>query len=261
MHPVLFEIPFMGGLTIHSYGFMMAVGFIAALLWIRYQSKQVNLSVAKMTDLAFLMILAAIVGARVAFILVEWRFYLQNPLDIFKVWEGGLVFLGGLVGCIIVAYYYLKKHGLSFWKVADVFMPGVALGHGLGRVGCFFAGCCHGRQCDPNAWYGMVFSGKEGSLAPPGIPLYPTQLAEALTEFLTFLFLAWKSQKKGFDGQILLLYLIIYSLIRIGIETFRGDLERGFVIPGLLSTSQFISIVLIIFAVIVLIYRKGRSSK
>jgi len=200
------------------------------------------------------------VGSRIGYIFVQWQFYLKNPLDVFRIWEGGLVFLGGLIACIITAAWYLKKYRLPFWKVSDVFMPGVALGHALGRMGCFMAGCCHGRQCDVNAWYAVVFPDKPGSLAPSGMALYPTQLMEAGAEFLIFGFLAWRSQKKAFDGEILLLYLIIYSAFRIVIEVFRGDLERGYVIPGWVSTSQFIGILLILFAVLMLIYRKGKSS-
>jgi len=260
MHPVLIEIPLLGGVKIHSYGLMMALGFLAALAWIRFQSRREGLSVKRMTDFAFLLIVMAVVGSRVAFILVEWRYYLEHPGAIFRVWEGGLVFFGGLIACLMTAWVYLRKHQLNFWKVGDVFMPGVALGHGLGRVGCFFAGCCHGRGCDPHAWYALIFPGGVGSLAPEGIPLYPTQLMEAGTEFLTFLFLAWRSQKKGFDGQILLLYLIIYSVFRIIIESFRGDVERGTFFSGALSTSQLIGVILIIFAVLVLLFRKGRSS-
>jgi phosphatidylglycerol---prolipoprotein diacylglyceryl transferase len=261
MYPVLFEIPGLG-LKVHSYGLMMALGFLAALTWIRYQSPKVGLSAVKMSDLAFLMIVMAIVGSRIAYVFVQWRFYAEHPLDVFKVWEGGLVFLGGLIACILTAAWYLKKHGLPFWKVSDVFMPGVALGHSLGRIGCFLAGCCYGRPCNLNVWYCAVFPDKVGSLAPPGVKLYPTQLMESAAEFVIFLFLAWRSRKKAFDGQIVLLYLILYSLARIFIEIFRGDLERGYVIPPWVSTSQFLGILIILFAVVMLIlrYRKGRSS-
>jgi phosphatidylglycerol---prolipoprotein diacylglyceryl transferase len=258
MHPVLFEIPIFGGIKIHTYGVMVATGFLAALAWIRYQSRHEGLAIPKMLDLAFLMMLAAIVGSRIAFVIVEWRFFFAHPLDIFKVWEGGLVFYGGLLACILTAWVYLKKNRLNFWKVADVFMPGVALGHAIGRLGCFAAGCCYGQQCDPKAWYSVVFPQQSGGLAPAGVPLYPTQLIESGAEFLIFLVLAIFSRKKAFDGQILLLYLIGYSILRIFIELFRGDIDRGFVIPNLLSTSQLIGIILILVAIIVLIYRKRR---
>ncbi len=259
MHPVLFEIPLGSGLKIHSYGLMMALGFLAALGWIRFQAKRDGLSVARLTDLTFWMIVSAIVGSRIAFILLEWPHYWAHPLDVFKIWEGGLVFLGGLLACIPVAYFYLKHYRLNFWQVSDVFIPGVALGHALGRLGCLFAGCCHGRLCDPHAWYAITFPGNAGSLAPPGVALYPTQIMEALTEFGIFLFLAIKSQKKGFDGQILLLYLIFYSAFRIINEWFRGDIIDGVVVGRGINPSSWVSLSLIVFGVIVLLYRKGRS--
>lgn len=258
MYPVLFSLP--GGIKIHSYGVMVAVGFLAALAWIRYRAPKENLPPAKMLDLAFLMMVAAIVGSRLVFVMVEWRHYLAHPLDFFKIWQGGLVFFGGLLACIPTAWVYMKKHGLNFWRVADVFMPGVALGHAFGRLGCYAAGCCHGKTCDPGAWYAVVFPHGPDALAPAGIPLYPTQLIEAASELAIFVVLAMMSRKKAFDGQILLIYLIAYSLLRIFIELLRGDLDRGFVIPDLLSTSQFISMILILVAVALLVYRKGRSS-
>ncbi len=260
MHPVLFEIPFLHGVKVHSYGLMVALGFLAALFWIRRQSPREGIPPAKMIDLAFLMLIMALIGSRIAYVFVEWDFFKGNPLAFFRVWEGGLVFYGGLIACIPAAWFYLRRQGLSFWKVADVFMPAVALGHGLGRLGCFAAGCCYGGLCPVNAWYAVSFPGKEGSLAPSGIPLYPVQLMETGAEFAIFLILAWKSRKKAFDGQILLLYLIFYSVLRFGIEFFRGDKERGFVFGDLLSTSQMLSIALLVAAVLVLIYRRGRSS-
>jgi phosphatidylglycerol:prolipoprotein diacylglycerol transferase len=259
MHPVLFEIPF-ASVKVHSYGLMVAVGFLAALAWIRYQSRRESLPTNRMLDFAFLMLLTALVGSRIAYALVEWNYFRQHPWDFFRVWEGGLIFYGGLIACIPVAWIFLRRHRLSFWKVSDVFMPGVALGHALGRIGCFLAGCCYGRTCDVNAWYALVFPNKPGSLAPPGVPLYPTQLMESAAEFLIFLVLAAKSRKKAFDGQILLLYLILYAILRYGIEFFRGDKERGFVIAGWLSTSQLLSLFLLIAAVLALLYRRRRSS-
>ena len=257
MFPVLFEIP--GGLKVHAYGLMVAVGFLAALAWVRYQSKREGIPVQAMTDFAFWLMVAAIIGSRLAFLAVDWRYYAENPLAALRVWEGGLVFYGGLIACIFTAWFYLKKYRLNFWKVADIFMPGVALGHGFGRIGCFLAGCCHGRTCDPHAWYAVVFPDRPEGLAPPGIPLYPVQLIEAAAEFLIFALLAWKSRKKAFDGQILLLYLMTYAIVRIGIELLRGDKERGFVLGAWLSTSQLLSGILLIAALVVLIYRRGRN--
>ncbi|HKY63770.1 MAG TPA: prolipoprotein diacylglyceryl transferase [bacterium] len=257
VHPLLFDI---GGLKVHSYGLMVAVGFLAALGWVRYQAPKEGLPAAAMIDLAFWLMLAAIVGSRLAFIAVEWEVYARNPAAIFKIWEGGLVFYGGLIACIFTAWFYLKRRAWSFWKVADVFMPGVALGHAFGRIGCFLAGCCYGRGCDPKAWYAAHYPGHAESLAPSGIPLYPVQLFEAGANLAIFAFLAYYSRKKAFDGQILLLYLITYALSRIVLELFRGDAERGYVIQGWLSTSQFLGAILLLAALAVLLLRRGRSS-
>ena len=261
MHPVLFEIPLFGGIKIHTYGFMIALGFVAALVWIRYRSQREGLSPKKMTDFAFWLIVSGIVGARLVFILVEARAYILDPLAILRVWEGGLVWYGGLMGALVFSLIHLrKKPELPFWKVGDIMAPAAALGHALGRVGCFFAGCCHGRYCDPQAWYGVTFPEGVGSLAPTGITLYPTQLMESLAEMLIFLFLAWRSKKKAFDGQILLLYLIIYSVVRIVLEMFRGDVERKFVIQDWFSTSQAIGLGFIILVTVYLFFRKGRKT-
>lgn len=257
VHPLLFKL---GDVKVHSYGLMVALGFLAALAWVRYRAPKEGLPPHAMVDLAFWLMLAAIVGSRIAFIVVDWQQYAHNPIAIFKIWEGGLVFYGGLLACILTAWIYLKRRAWNFWKVADIFMPGVALGHALGRVGCFMAGCCYGRGCDPKAWYAVRFPEHVGSLAPSGIPLYPVQLFESGANLAIFLFLAWYSRKKAFDGQILLLYLITYALSRIALELFRGDAERGYVIPGWLSTSQFLGVILLLAALVVLFLRRGRSS-
>ena len=260
MHPVLFDLPIASGLKVHSYGLMVALGFLAAMAWIRYQAPRAHLPSAKMLDLAFIMLLVSLVGSRIAYLFVEWRHFSSDPIDAFRVWEGGLVFYGGLIACIPAAYYYTRRHGFPFFKIADLFMPAVALGHAFGRIGCFLAGCCYGKQCPVGAWYATVFPADAGGLAPVGIALYPTQLTEAAAEFLLFLLLAWKSRKKGFDGQILLLYLMAYAILRFGIEFLRGDRERGLYFNQAISFSQILSIVLFASALSVLIYRRRRSA-
>lgn len=259
MHPVLFELPFVH-LKVHSYGLLVALGFLAAMAWIRYQAPRAGLPAGKMLDLAFLMLLVALLGSRLAYLVVEWRHFLKHPGEIVQIWEGGLVFYGGLILCIPAAYYYTRRQGFAFLKVADLFMPGVALGHALGRLGCFLAGCCYGKQCAVGAWYAAIFPSTPGSLAPAGVPLFPTQLMEAASELIIFLLLAWKSRKKGFDGQILLLYLMAYAILRFGIEFLRGDRERGLYFNEAISFSQILSILLFVCALSVLLYRRRRSA-
>jgi len=260
MFPLLFEIPVFGGIRIYTYGVLVAAGFLIGIFWTTHEAKIAGVPTDRILDLSFYVILAALVGSRILYILLDWQRYLSYPLDILKIWEGGLVFYGGLIGAILVSLYYLRKHQLSFLKVADLFMPGVALGHAVGRLGCFAAGCCYGREAldFPLA---VRFPPDRYSLAPSGLPLYPTQLFEAATEFLIFAVLVLFRKKKRFDGRIFLIYIVLYSASRSVLETFRGDSVRGFLIPNLLSTSQFISGCLILFSVFFYIRLSSRQKQ
>ncbi len=259
MHPILIKFSSLG-ISIHTYGLMVALGFLAALFWIGYAAKREHLPVQRLTDFFFLMMVTGVIGSRITYILVEWKYFIQNPAEIVQIWKGGLVFYGGVLTCIPVAIWYLKKHQLSFWKIADLFAPALALGHALGRVGCFFAGCCYGKTCPVPKWYSVTFPAHSESLAPAGVPLYPVQLFEAGGEFFLFLFLIWYSRKKAFDGQILLLYLMMYSILRFCLELLRGDAGRGSVLIPQLSTSQFISIILFVASALTYYFRRGRKS-
>lgn len=260
MYPVLFTIPFTEGLKLHSYGLMVALGFLVGLFWVGRESKRVGLPSEKLMDLAFYIIVAAILGSRLLYILIEDPSILwKQPLDFFKVWEGGLVFYGGLIGAVAVSAWYMLKHRLNFWKVSDIFMPGVAIGHAIGRLGCFAAGCCYGKPTSHPAWWSVIFPTEGEGLAPGGIPLYPTQLMESGAELAIFLILVYFSRKKKFDGQILLMYLILYSIIRIILEFYRGDFVRGFIVGGW-STSQFVSFILIFLAIGCWIIRSRKSA-
>ncbi len=260
MYPVLFTIPLMGGLKLHSYGLMVALGFLVGIFWVGREAKRVGMPADKLMDLAFYIIVSAIVGSRLLYVLIEDPQILwTQPLDFFKVWEGGLVFYGGLIGAVATSAWYMKRHQLNFWKVADIFMPGVAIGHAIGRLGCFAAGCCYGRPVDHPAWWAVIYPTEGEGLAPGGTPLFPTQLMESGAELAIFLILVYYSRKKKFDGQILLMYLILYSIIRIVLEFFRGDFVRGFIVGGV-STSQFVSIFLILAAIGCWIFRSRATS-
>ncbi|HSA59446.1 MAG TPA: prolipoprotein diacylglyceryl transferase, partial [bacterium] len=224
------------------------LGFVAGIWWSTREAKFVRIKTDFVLDLSFYIIVAALVGSRILYIAIDWQRYVEHPLDVIKIWEGGLVFYGGFIGAATTSLYYIRKHRQSFLKVADVFMPGLALGHAIGRLGCFAAGCCYGRPADPHSWWSVVFPSNPYSLAPAGVPIISSQLLESGSEFLIFLLLVFFRRRKSFDGQIFLLYLVFYSVSRSFLETLRGDSVRGFLIPGWLSTSQFISIGLVILA-------------
>lgn len=255
MHPLLFEIPGLH-LRIHTYGLMYALGFLLGLWMIRRESQRLGMSADAMTDLFFYVLIAGTLGSRILYVIVVEPSLLRHPLDIFKIWKGGLVYYGGLIAAFLTVVYFCRKKRLPFWKVADVYVLALALGHALGRIGCFFAGCCYGKTCEPHAWYAIVFPESQYGVAPANIALYPTQLLESAGNFLIFAILFLFRRKKSFDGQVFLLYVVLYGMLRSSVEVLRGDKVRGYVIPEILSTSQFISGLMILSAVGVWIWRR-----
>lgn len=249
MFPVLIRI---GPLTIHTYGFMIASAFLLGLWLALRQAAREGLPKEKITDIGFYALFSGIIGARVFFIATNWLHFSGHPIDMIKIWEGGLVFYGGVIFALPTVLWYAKKHGLALWQTADVWAPSVAVGHALGRLGCFCAGCCYGKPTDLP--WAVTFSNPE-SLAILSVPLHPTQLYEAGAELLNFALLLLIRKKKTFHGQIFWMYVLNYAIIRAVIELFRGDIERGFVMPGI-STSQGISIVMFITAVAFLVRLK-----
>lgn len=263
MHPILIHFPeswpLIGGLNLYTYGALVATAFLVAILWILHEAQVAGYDRNKVADLTFYLIVAAIVGSRLLYVLVELPHFISNPTAIFKIWEGGLVFYGGLLACIAVSWWYTRRQGWTLKGTADLFMPGVALGHAIGRLGCLMAGCCYGRAVSGDPWWGLIFPHLDASLAPAGIPLYPTQLMESGVELLLFGILIWRRRHKKFEGQVFLTYLILYAAARSVLEIFRGDTVRGFVIPDVLSTSQFISALVIIAAIIYYVTLRRRK--
>jgi phosphatidylglycerol:prolipoprotein diacylglycerol transferase len=266
VHPVIFTIPILGGIKLHTYGLMVALGFLVGIAWVAYEAKRVGEPPEKLMDLCFYVVVAAILGSRLYYMLESEPDFWRRPLDFFKIWQGGLVFQGGLIGAVLVAIWYLRRHRLSFWKVADIFIPGVAIGHAFGRIGCFSAGCCYGRPAPVGFPLSVIFPSNPECLAPSGVPLYPTQLMESFAELCIFLILVWFRKKKKFDGQVMLLYLILYSIVRICLEFLRGDQTRSFEIGQALrighvfSNAQILSFSFIAFAVIIWMVRSRRSA-
>jgi phosphatidylglycerol:prolipoprotein diacylglycerol transferase len=184
--------------------------------------------------------------------LINFDVFRRDPLQIFKIWEGGLVFYGGLFPAAAVAFWTMRRHGLPLWKLADLISPLIALGLSSGRIGCFLAGCCYGKET--TLPWAVVFRNPD-ALARLNVPLHPTQLYDAANGLALFFFLSWMEKRKAFDGQIFWLFLLLYSVTRFFIEIFRGD-PRGFLFGDLLSTSQAIGILLAIFSFFMLFYMK-----
>jgi len=263
MHPILFTfpawIPLIGGHSIHVYGLMIALGFLAGLWWIKRESRRLGVNVTKVVDVFFYVLLAGLLGARILYVINSVDNFWADPLVIFRVWEGGLVFQGGIIGAFLVMLWSSRRYKLSFLQLTDIFSPALALGHAFGRIGCFFAGCCYGRPSPHDFPFSVIFPQIADGIAPPGIPLYPTQLFESIGELIIFAILVTYRKKKSFDGAVFFLYLILYSILRSFIELFRGDLIRGFIVEPYLSIAQFISLMMVIAAIFAWVYMKKRS--
>ncbi len=254
MYPILFRL---GGLTVYAYGFFVGLGFVVGFFLAARSARKQGVPFERVVDLFFYSLLSAVVGSRVLFVLLNFGSFRGNLLSIFKIWEGGLVFYGGLILAVGVSIVYMRWHRLPIWKLADLFSPPVALGLVFGRIGCFFAGCCYGKETFLP--WAVTFRNRI-SLARLNVPLHPTQLYEAVFGLAIFLFLIWKAPRKAFDGQILWLFLFLYSVVRFFVEFLRDD-PRGFFFKGLLSTSQAIGILLAIASLFMLFYLERRESR
>jgi phosphatidylglycerol:prolipoprotein diacylglycerol transferase len=264
MHPILFEIPAitLGGWTIgpfpiRMYGLMIGIGFLLAILLSSRRARKEGIDPDRIMDLGVYLLLAAIVGSRILYVLTTLREFTDHPLDVFAIWKGGLVFYGGMIAAVPVGVWYVRKHNLPVWKTADIMAPFLALGHGFGRLGCFFAGCCYGAPCSGPV---CITFRDPHSLAPLGVPLFPTQLMESAGEFLIFgiLMILWRHRK--FDGQLFWLYPLFYSVLRFIIEFYRGDTIRGVYFGGLVSTSQIIAVFMFGFSLFML-WKLGKAKR
>jgi len=247
MHPVLFRV---GPITIYTYGVFVALGLLTGVILARNRAKQAGIDPQDFLDLVFYTVLAGIIGARAFYVIQNFVFYKDNWLGIVKIWEGGLVFQGGLIFALPVAWALIKKKNLSFWKTFDLLAPYLALGQAFGRIGCFFAGCCYGK-CTHLPW-AVTFT-DPNTLALPGVPLHPVQLYSAMGLFFIFGILTFWRRHQKFIGQLSCLYLIFHSLFRIFIEFFRGD-PRAPLFDHYFSLTQGISLIIFFVALCLYLY-------
>ena len=236
MYPELFSI---GNVTIYTYGVLVALGFFAGMQYIVKYSKSV-ITKQQVYDFLFYVILIGIIGARLFYIIINLPYYKTNLLEVFQVCKGGLVYYGGFVAVLIFAFFYCKYKKLNIVKLIDIFAPALALGHTFGRIGCFFSGCCYGKNSDCF----LAIAHK-----------HPTQLYEACGNLIIFFILHNFLKKAHKDGYVFVLYMVLYSILRFCVEFFRGD-DRGTFFFGL-SPAQNISIVIFVVAVIILLFAKN----
>lgn len=296
MLPELFRIPFIN-IPVHTYGAMYVLGLLTGLFVAYRLALRCNKYQNDVLDFGFWATVGAILGARILFIIVESHYYfvedpwttiplINLPIPTFlAIWKGGFVFWGGAVGGTIALIIFCKKRHIPLGNMADFCAPGLAIGHAIGRIGCVAGGCCYGYASYHLDQAGNVIADAPFALSfPPGsiaynalinevsgesftlmqklhgtLPLFPVQLLESLGNLLIFFILIVATPIKRAHGQIALFYLILYSIMRSITEMFRGDSARGFVIDNLLSTSQFISLIISTIALVMIIILSKKS--
>jgi len=250
VYPELFSI---GPVTVYSYGVLLAVSYLVGLRLAMWRAKRWGLEANRVLDLGIYIIIAALIGAKALLLVVDFDQFRQSPAELLSLARSGGVFYGGLIVAVLVAFWYIHRHGMAFWTTCDVFAPGIALGHVTGRLGCFAAGCCYGRPT--TLPWGITFHNPLAAAnvgTPLGVSLHPTQLYEAGAELLILLLLLGTERRgKQFSGRTFWLYMLLYAVSRYIIEFYRGD-PRGEMLG--MSTSQFISVVLAPLSVVMLIW-------
>lgn len=242
MHPVLFEL---GPITIYTYGFLIAVGAALGFIYMARNGKQqYGITFDQSNTLFILLIVAGVAGGKLFMIFEDPAYYVRNFSKLFS--GSGFVFYGSLLLCIPTMLFFFRKNKLPVLGMLDIMAIVTCVVHGFGRLGCFMAGCCYGLPTD--SWLGVTFTDPVCQAKPLDTAIHPTQLYESIFIFTLMTGLLILKARKNFDGQVFLVYLIVYACGRSIIEMFRGDLERGFVIKDILSNSQFISFLLIVVA-------------
>jgi len=258
VHPVLIDLKFF---QIPTYGVLLYSGIVLGIWLASRRARLVGLPGDKVMDLGAWVVLWGLAGSKLLLAITDPS-YLGSLAGLWGLVRAGGVFYGGLIGALVAAFVLLRRYGLPFLRVADVLAPSVALGHAFGRLGCFSAGCCYGRSC--SASWGVVFShplAAEISGTPLGVPLIPTQLYEAAFNLANYVFLAWLFRRHFRPGTVLAAYLIGYGIARFVIEFFRGDADRGFVLGGVLSTSQAIAAVMVPLGIGILVWVSRRKEE
>ena len=258
MFPELFKIPGLG-IPLATYGVLLAIGFILALWLTARLAARDGLPKQRIYDLGLYVLAASLVGSKALMVVTEWSDYggdWRRMLS-FDFLRSGGVFYGGLLAAVLASILLMRHWKLPWPKTADAFAPGIAVGHAIGRMGCFSAGCCWGKPT--SSWLGVHFTEKANELT--GVPidtaLVPTQLIEAFANLLIFVFLLWLTRRRKFEGQIIYAYLMVYSVARFTIEFWRDDPRNGLL--GL-STSQLIAIPLFVFGLVMTVIALKRRA-
>jgi phosphatidylglycerol:prolipoprotein diacylglycerol transferase len=255
MYPVLFELPLgpLGTFTVGTYGLFYALGFLAALRLAVGQARREGIETARIIDLGIVVLVAGFLGAKVLLYAIDWRYYLQHPIEMVRSLRSAGVFYGGFLAAALAAVWYIRRHHLPLGRITDLAAPAMALGQAIGRIGCFAAGCCYGRACD-RPW-AVTFTDPDAfrlTGAPLGVAVHPTQIYHALADLLILGLTLFVLRRRSRPGQVFWVYVLAYALLRFVVEFYRGDTARGLFLDGRFSTSQILAMAAAAVAVIAL---------
>jgi phosphatidylglycerol:prolipoprotein diacylglycerol transferase len=256
--PTLFRI---GPVDVHSYGTLLMVGFLSAILLSRRQARRMGLSADLPLDLGVWVLVAAVVSARAMFVALNWDYYSPRLPEVVYIWrQSGLSFHGGLLGGVLAGLLFSWRRQLSFWTIADMVSPGIALGYAIARIGCLLNGCCYGVETE-RAWvsWGMRFPLYPDSMVTTA-PSHPTQIYAALGSLAILAVLLWARSRLTVPGQLFLLYLMLYSVVRSAIEVLRSGPTAKIAIGGV-TQAQVASAIIFIAGLLAFIWlgRTGRN--
>jgi phosphatidylglycerol:prolipoprotein diacylglycerol transferase len=244
MHPILIDLGFF---QVPSYGVMLATAVVVALWTLRFRADRAGMDGPHLVDFGLWLVIWALVGAKALLVLVELPRYIRDPASILGTIRAGGVFLGGFAAAVIAAIVLLRRYGLPALPTFDVISPSLALGHAIGRIGCLLAGCCWGGSCElPWAVTYTNPIAAQNLGTPLHQPLHPFPVYSGLFNIALYLLLAALFRRGPASGRVFATYLMCYGVGRFLLEWTRGDAARGFVLGGFLSTSQLISLILIL---------------
>ncbi len=256
MHPVLVDFGFY---QLPTYGVLLAMAVVLGMWSLKRRADRRGLDGSRMVDFGMWVIIWALIGAKVLLVIVEWDRYFDDPTELIWVVRAGGVFLGGFIAALIAAAVLLVRHDLPALPTMDVAMPSLALGHAIGRLGCLAAGCCWGKECDLP--WAVTYTDPVANLTvstPLDVSMHPFALYSAGFNLVLYVLLAWLYRRKPSDGWVFVTYLLTYGIGRFALEWTRGDDGRGGVLGGLLSTSQVISLVMVLGGIGFLLWLKFR---
>ena len=259
MHPTLIGI---GGFSLPTYGVLIALGFLVGISLAARLARRSGMDAERVTSLGIVVLVSAIVGAKLFLVVDNWSYYSEDFGRLFSLsaLRSGGVFYGGLLTALGVAYYYTRRYGMPWFSTADVMVPGLAFGHAIGRLGCFAAGCCWGRETEVS--WAVTFTDPAAHSftgVPLHVALHPTQLYEAIGASLIGATLLWLFARPHRPGTVLGAYLVLYSSFRFGVEFLRDEGARTLLIADAVSTTQAVALGLVVLGMWIL-WLRGRAA-